>query len=72
MIYTKRYEFENGKTLGTITKGDTFTMVECDTYDFSETNLILEALRVNKNTISVLCVGGYMKGSKFKVNRPTA
>lgn len=72
MIRVKEYKFEDEKNLSTVSKGDVFTSIEQDTYDFSEMTLKLRVDRVNKNTISVTCIEGYMNGSSWKVIKPTA
>lgn len=71
MIRVKEYSFENGKNLSNVVKGDIITSVEQDTYDFSEMTLRLRVDRVNKNTISVTCIDGYMNGSAWKICKPT-
>lgn len=71
MIRVKEYSFENGKNLSNVVKGDIITSIEQDTYDFSEMTLRLRVDRVNKNTISVTCIEGYMNGSAWKIRKPT-
>lgn len=58
-----RYDRE----LKTLKKGDTFTEIERDNYDFKEYRQILRVDRVNKISISVTCIEGYMRNSSWKI-----
>jgi hypothetical protein len=53
----------------TLTKGELFTEIEIDNYDGKEYRQTLRVDRVNKNTISVTCVVGYMKNSSWKIHK---
>ena len=48
-------------------KGDIFTETEKDYYDNREYKLTLRVDRVNKLTVSVTCIDGYMKNSAWKI-----
>ena len=55
------------KKISEVKKGDLITEIELDTYDFKEYRQTLRVDRVNKNTISVTCVAGYMVNSSWKI-----
>lgn len=56
------------KDIKALKKGDTFTEIEIDSYDFRERRQTLRVDRVNKISISVTCVDGYLKNSSWKIH----
>lgn len=66
MTTTARYTYD--KEIKTVKKGDIITCIEKTLFDdYKEMTLILRVDRVNKNTISVTCIDGYMKNSGWKI-----
>lgn len=55
------------KKISEVKKGELITEIELDTYDFKEYRQTLRVDRVNKNTVSVTCVAGYMVNSSWKI-----
>lgn len=55
------------KKISEVKKGELITEIELDTYDNKEYRQTLRVDRVNKNTISVTCVAGYMVNSSWKI-----
>lgn len=55
------------KKISEVKKGELITETELDYYDNREYKLTLRVDRVNKNTVSVTCIDGYMKNSGWKI-----
>lgn len=55
------------KKISEVKKGDLITETELDYYDNREYRQTLRVDRVNKNTVSVTCVAGYMVNSSWKI-----
>lgn len=51
-------------------KGDVIVCVERDSFDdYKPYTLELRVDRVNKNTVSVTCISGYLKNSAWKIRK---
>ena len=51
-------------------KGDVIVCVERDSFDdYKPFTLELRVDRVNKNTVSVTCISGYLKNSAWKIRK---
>lgn len=56
------------KDIKTVKKGDVITCIEQSIFDDYKPNvLLLRVDRVNKNTVSITCIDGYMKNSAWKI-----
>ena len=56
------------KEITTVKKGETVNCIEKSTFDnYKDHPLVLRVDRVNKNTISVTCIDGYLKNSSWKI-----
>lgn len=57
------------KDILTLKKGDTLTEIEKDNYDGKEYRQTLRVDRVNKLTVSVTCIEGYMLNSSWHIRK---
>lgn len=69
MTYTHDVK-EYNKDINTVSKGEIITLTERTYFDdYKEHKLELRVDRVNKNTISVTCISGYMVRSSWKITK---
>lgn len=58
------------KEINEVKKGDVIVCVERDSFDdYKPFTLELRVDRVNKNTVSVTCISGYLKNSAWKIRK---
>ena len=57
------------KEIKTLKKGDTLTEIEKDNYDGKEYRQTLRVDRVNRLTITVTCIKGYMVNSSWHIRK---
>ena len=58
------------KEITNVKKGEIITCIEKDGFDdYKPFELKLRVDRVNKNTVSVTCISGYLKYSAWKIRK---